>query len=51
MEKVKVVIVDDNKEFCQIVSKFISNESEFEVIGIANDGVEAPALKSKYISS
>lgn len=41
MEKIKVAIVDDNKEFCQIVSKFISNEQEFEVIGMANDGIEA----------
>lgn len=35
------MIVDDNREFCEILSKFISMEGEFEVIGIAKDGLEA----------
>lgn len=41
MEKIKVVIADDNKEFCEILNQFISSHNEFEIIGIANDGVEA----------
>lgn len=41
MEKRKVLIVDDNREFCEILSKFISMEGEFEVVGIAKDGLEA----------
>ncbi|MBC8590562.1 sporulation transcription factor Spo0A [Wansuia hejianensis] len=41
MKKVKVVIADDNREFCQILSQFISDQKEFEIVGIAKDGIEA----------
>ena len=41
MNKIKVVIADDNKEFCEILNQFISSHEEFEVVGIANDGIEA----------
>ncbi|MCF6465883.1 sporulation transcription factor Spo0A [Clostridium sp. Cult2] len=41
MEKRRILIVDDNREFCEILSKFLSMEGEFEVIGIAKDGLEA----------
>ena len=41
MNKVKVVIADDNKEFCEILNQFISSHEEFEIVGIANDGIEA----------
>lgn len=40
MEKIRVAIADDNKEFCQIIAQFISAQEEFEVVGIARDGVE-----------
>ncbi|MCF6462037.1 sporulation transcription factor Spo0A [Clostridium sp. Cult1] len=41
MDKMKVLIVDDNREFCEILSKFLTMEGEFEVIGIAKDGLQA----------
>lgn len=41
MEKVKIVIADDNREFCHILSKFIGEEESFEIVGIAKDGIEA----------
>lgn len=41
MEKIKVLIADDNREFAQIVSRFIQEEEDFKVIGIAKDGLEA----------
>lgn len=41
MEKVKVAIADDNREFCQIISRFITEVEEFEVVGTAKDGMEA----------
>lgn len=40
MEKFRVLIADDNREFAQIVSRFIQEEDEFEVIGVAKDGIE-----------
>lgn len=41
MEKIKVVIADDNREFSNIISKYISSVGGFEVVGKAKDGVEA----------
>lgn len=41
MEKIKVVIADDNREFCDLLYQFISSHDEFEIVGTANDGVEA----------
>lgn len=43
MEKIKIVLADDNREFCHILSKFIGEE-EFEVVGKARDGIEALEL-------
>lgn len=44
MEKKKVVIADDNREFSNIISKYISSVDGFEVVGMAKDGVEALSL-------
>lgn len=41
MKKIKVAIADDNREFCQIIAQFISAQEEFQVVGIAKDGIEA----------
>lgn len=41
MEKVKILIADDNRDFCEILSKFLSADEKFEVVGIAKDGIEA----------
>src|SRR5699024_7685392 len=47
MEKVRIVVADDNMEFCQIISQFISTQEEFEVVGTAKDGVEALEIVEK----
>lgn len=47
MDKVKVAIVDDNREFCHIIYKLIMEQEEFEVVGMAKDGVEALKLVEK----
>lgn len=39
--KIKLIIADDNKEFCRLIREFVKNESDIEIIGIANDGIEA----------
>jgi two-component system response regulator (stage 0 sporulation protein A) len=35
------MIADDNREFCDILSKFLSMDEDFEVVSIAKDGLEA----------
>lgn len=41
MELTKLLIVDDNKEFCEILNDYFSEDEDIEIIGIANNGVEA----------
>lgn len=41
MGKSKILLADDNYEFCNILSKFLSMDEDFEVVGIAKDGLEA----------
>lgn len=40
MGKYKILIADDNQEFCEILTKFLSKEEDFQVVGTAKDGLE-----------
>ncbi|ADQ14812.1 sporulation transcription factor Spo0A [Halanaerobium hydrogeniformans] len=44
MEKIGVFIVDDNKEFCQLLAEFLEMNEDFNVGGIAHNGEEALEL-------
>jgi len=39
--KLKVLIADDNKDFCDLVTNFLEKQSDMEVVGVAYDGMEA----------
>lgn len=43
-KKIQIVIADDNREFGDILCEYLSNQSDFEVIGMARDGNEACEL-------
>ena len=42
-EKLKVMIVDDNKEFLRLLSMFVDSQSDMQVIGTLNDGLNVVA--------
>ena len=42
--KIKIIIVDNSKDFCNIINKYLSRQEDIVVTGIANDGVEALKL-------
>lgn len=46
--RVKIVIADDNKEFSSILSDYLKSQNDFEVVGIAKDGIEAVKLVTNY---
>lgn len=48
MKKTKILIADDNKEFCHIMVQFLINYDEFEIVGIAGDGIETLELVEKF---
>ena len=43
-DNIKIVLADDNKDFCQVLKEYLSNEEDIEILGIAKDGVEALQL-------
>ena len=38
MKKVKLAVVDDNKEFCSLVRDYASMQDDIEFVGCAYDG-------------
>ena len=39
--KIKVMLADDNRDFCDVVSDYLNKMDDIEVLGVANDGEEA----------
>lgn len=40
-KSVKVLIADDNREFCEILKDYLTSQDDFELVGIANNGIDA----------
>lgn len=40
-DKIKVLLADDNKDFCDVVSSYLGKSDCIEVIEIAHDGIDA----------
>jgi two-component system response regulator (stage 0 sporulation protein A) len=47
MENIKIAIADDNRDFSNILSEFLGQQEDMEVVGIAKDGLEAIELLEK----
>jgi len=45
---IKIVIVDDNREFCELLKEFISQQEDFELAAVAYNGIEALEVIEKY---
>lgn len=48
-ERVKVLIADDNRDFCQLLKDFIEKQPDMEVTGIAYNGVEVIENLSRQV--
>lgn len=44
LRKIKIAIVDDNKDFCDVVTEYLEKQENMEVVFVANDGMEALEL-------
>ncbi len=40
-DRIRVVVADDNREFCQLVSDTLAQEADMELVGVATNGQEA----------
>ncbi len=48
MEKTKILVVDDNKEFVKLLTTFINSQNDMEVVATANDGKNTVELIKKH---
>ncbi|NLL53504.1 MAG: sporulation transcription factor Spo0A [Peptococcaceae bacterium] len=46
-KKVKIIVAEDNRNLCQILQDFIQREDNFELVGVAYNGLEAWELIQK----
>jgi two-component system response regulator (stage 0 sporulation protein A) len=45
---IKLVIADDNREFCELLKEFIAQQDDLVLAGIANNGLEALELIEQH---
>lgn len=43
-KNIDIIIVDDNKEFCQLLSEYFSLQDDINVLGVAHDGYQGLEL-------
>ena len=43
-DTLKIVLVDDNKDFCNLIGEYLSKQEKMEVIGVGHNGVEGIEL-------
>ncbi len=46
-ERIKILIADDNKDFCDILYEYLSKQDDLEIVGVAKDGIEAIEVLSQ----
>ena len=49
MNSISIIIADDNKDFCEILSEYLGKQEDLNIIGIAKDGLEAIELVTKKL--
>jgi two-component system response regulator (stage 0 sporulation protein A) len=40
LDAIKVLICDDNREFCELISTYVKGQSDLELVGVAHNGAE-----------
>ncbi len=40
-EKIRILLADDNKDFCDVVSSYLDKLDDIEVVAVSNDGIDA----------
>lgn len=41
LKKIRVLLADDNKEFCEVIGAYLDKQGDIEVVGFAYDGISA----------
>ena len=40
MEKIRILLADDNRDFTSLMAEYINRQEDMEIVGVANDGME-----------
>ncbi|HAA90451.1 MAG TPA: sporulation transcription factor Spo0A [Peptococcaceae bacterium] len=46
---IKIMVIDDNKEFCEILKEYLESQGDFVVTGIAYNGIQALELLKQEV--
>jgi two-component system, response regulator, stage 0 sporulation protein A len=46
--RIAVAVADDNREFCEILRRFLQEQPDFEVVGMVHNGSEVTDMVTKY---
>jgi len=46
--RIKILLADDNKEYCDVVASYLGKHDDIEIVSICNDGLEALDGIKKY---
>jgi len=46
-DRIKILIADDNREFCEILKDYLTDQDDFQLCGVAYNGIEAVDLIEK----
>jgi len=38
---IRIVVADDNQDFCEVLTEYLNNQEDMKVVGIASNGLEA----------
>ena len=49
VKSISVLIADDNKDFCDILSEYLGKQDDLDIVGVAKDGLEAIEFVSKIL--
>lgn len=49
MKKIKVLVGDDNREFCELVKEYMLSQSDFELVGVAHNGLDVVAAVEREL--
>lgn len=41
MNKIRVLLADDNKDFCDVLGNYLGKDEDIEIVAVAHDGIEA----------
>jgi len=43
-KEIKIIIADDNRNFCQMLQNYLQSQEDISIVGVANNGLEAMEL-------